>query len=285
MPSPFSGMDPHLGSPDIFPDLHHMLAAELRIELNRVLPAPYYARVEMRPELGIVAGEDEDPRRIIPDVLLLRHPKLPVAPDGVAVLEPQRRAVSPGVILDIPDESIRHYFVEIRDSEAGHKLITLIEILGPSNKRTGPDRDSYAAKQRQILESDASLVEIDLLRSGRRVLPNPAREATVDRLVPRPGYVAFVSRSWVRENLGMGYQAFPVGLREPLPCIPIPLTQGEAEISLDLQSIFDRLYDESPYRMGSVDYARPPVPPLAPEDAAWAAGLLADLGRPAPEAP
>jgi hypothetical protein len=52
MPSPFPGMDPFLEAPNICPDLHDALAAEMRAELNhlissgdrperlRVLPAP-----------------------------------------------------------------------------------------------------------------------------------------------------------------------------------------------------------------------------------------------------
>lgn len=53
VPSPFPGMDPYLESPDIWPDLHDALAGEIRGVLNRTLPSPYYARLEMRPEVGI----------------------------------------------------------------------------------------------------------------------------------------------------------------------------------------------------------------------------------------
>ena len=31
-------------------------------------------------------------------------------------------------------DAIRHHFVEIRDSAHAHKLITLLEIVSPSNK-------------------------------------------------------------------------------------------------------------------------------------------------------
>ncbi len=55
MPSPLPGMDPYLQAPHIWPDFHHALAAEMRSELNQCLPDPYYARLEMRPELGIIS--------------------------------------------------------------------------------------------------------------------------------------------------------------------------------------------------------------------------------------
>src|SRR5207237_1901650 len=54
MPSPFPGMDPYLEAPDIWPDLHEALASEMRAELNLLLPQPYYARLEVRPEVGVV---------------------------------------------------------------------------------------------------------------------------------------------------------------------------------------------------------------------------------------
>jgi hypothetical protein len=67
MPSPFPGMDPYLEAPDIWPDLHEALAGEIRAELNLLLPPPYYARLEVRPEVGIV-DDAGTARRIVPDV-------------------------------------------------------------------------------------------------------------------------------------------------------------------------------------------------------------------------
>jgi len=162
MPSPFPGMDPYLEDPAIWPDFHHRWATILSEELNDQLPAPFYARMEMRPELGIVEESDERPRSIVPDVLILRQPPRTLGPGapGILVMDAPRRRVAPAVeFATLPDELVRHHFVEIRDSQRGHKLITLIEILSPSNKRSGPDRDSYAAKQREVLDSDANLVE------------------------------------------------------------------------------------------------------------------------------
>ena len=281
MPSPFPGMDPFLEDPYIFPDVHQALATFLRDLLNRRLPNPYYARVELRPEVGIIDEDDEQgpAKRIVPDVLVLRQPQHPGRGDsgGVALAEPRaivgaRTEVSAWVELErLPHAKFRHAFVEIRDSQRSHKLVTLVEILSPSSKRRGPDREAYQAKQREVLESDASLIEIDLLRAGRRILPNAHLEDGIRVL--RCPYVVLVSRAWDRENLSLGYIVFPIGQRDPLPCIPVPLKQGEAELPLDLQFIFNEVYDGGPYRRGAVDYAVPTQPPLSEEDATWAAGL------------
>lgn len=281
MPSPFPGMDPYLEDPAIWPDFHHRWATILSEELNNQLPAPFYARMEMRPEFGVVEEPEERTRTIVSDVLVLQHPRPTHSTHvgEVLVMEAPRREVAPAVeFATLPDEMVRHHFVEIRDSQRGHKLITLIEILSPSNKRPGPDRDTYAAKQREVLDSDANLVEIDLLRAGRRVLPSRDLATAIGRLDPPPDYLVLVSRAWRRAGPFIGYSAYPIRLRDMLPCISIPLTRDHTEIPLDLQFAFQRTYDRGPYRKGAVDYSLPPASIVSAEDAAWADALLCAAG-------
>src|SRR5438105_8209664 len=91
MSSPFPGMDPYLEAPDIWPDFHDAFAGEIRGALNQSLPLPYYARLEMRPEIGIVEDEGYE-RRIVPDVAVVRSP---VGEGGVAIVEGSRTTISP----------------------------------------------------------------------------------------------------------------------------------------------------------------------------------------------
>lgn len=274
MPSPFPGMDPYLEAPDIWPDLHDALAGGIRSQLNETLPAPYYARVEMRQELGIIE-EPGDRQRLIPDVVVASRPTAAPQPasEGGPIATLTRRETSRAIRLRVHIEPIRHLFVEIRDPSRGHKLITLIEILSPSNKRSGPDRVAYESKQHEIIGSDANLIELDFLRGGKRILPDLALRTTIDRLKPPPAYVVLSNRAW-RRGQWVDYDVYPIGLRDQLPCIAIPLKEGEDEIPLDLQYVFDRAYDTGPYRRGAVDYAGPvPAPALDEADAAWAAGI------------
>ena len=188
------------------------------------------------------------------------------------MLAPPRREISTSVEVTAHLEKIRHAFVEIRDSSQGHKLITLIEILSPSNKRRGPDRKAYAYKQQEVLESDANLIELDLLRGGRRILRELNLETTISALEPQPTYLVLVNRSWQRRRRRVAYQVFPISLRACLPCIPVPLKPDEDEVPLDLQYVFTRVYDTGPYRRGAVDYSKAPsAPRLGAEDASWAA--------------
>jgi hypothetical protein len=273
MPSPFPGMDPYLEAPDIWPDFHDALAATIRNVLNRTLPRPYYARLVMRPEIGIVG--EEPPGRIVPDVAVVR-PSLPEAGSrgaGSAVADRARTDLSPSVRMRVLNEPLRHHFVEIRDGARGHALVTLIEIASPSNKRPGPDRRSYEAKQQDILQSDTSLVEIDLVRAGERLIGGPLIIEAAGRLEPRPDYLVGVSRAWER-GPKLDYELFPIRLEDPLPCIPVPLREGEPEVPLDLQYVFNQVYAGGPYARGAVDYGVPPDPPVRPELADWLSGCL-----------
>jgi hypothetical protein len=264
-------MDPYLEAPDIWPDVHNALASEIRQALNQALPAPYYARLEMRPEVGIA---EKRHARIVPDVSVVRQPR-PQFPQsgGVAIREDTRADMSRSVDIEIFTETISHHFVEIRDASRGHHLVTLIEILSPSNKAPGKDRDAYFLKQAEVLASDANLIEIDLLRGGERPLAALEVEMLLDSLEPPADYVVIVNRAWNRRN----FQLFPATLREWLPCFPVPLKEGEPEILLDLQFLLNRVYDTGPYQRGAVDYSQLPRPPLTGEDAVWAAERVAEL--------
>ena len=267
MPSPFPGMDPYLEAPDIWPDFHEHFASEIGATLNVVLPAPYFAQLESRPEVG-VSGETPR-RRIVPDVSVQRAPAGSKT-TGAAVLDQPRTELSEFLEITVASEPLRHQYIEIRDSSRDHQLVTLIEIVSPSNKRSGPDRHAYVAKQQEVLASDASLIEIDLHRRGTPVVAVPEIIDAIGQLGPSPSYLVSINRAW-RRNASLAYQVFPFHLQEPLPCIPIPLREGESEPLLDLQFVFQRTYDRGPYARGAVDYTKPPDPPLSDEDAAWAA--------------
>jgi hypothetical protein len=62
-------------------------------------------------------------------------------------------------------------------------------------------------------------------------------------------------------------------LRETLRTVPIPLQNEDWDVVLDLQQVFTTCYDSGAYAL-DIDYHRPADPPLTPEDAAWAVGLL-----------
>lgn len=162
-------------------------------------------------------------------------------------------------------EPIRHLTVEIRGAD-DDRLVTAIEVLSPTNKR-GDGWEEYRAKREQILRSTAHLIEIDLLRTGRRV---PMRKP-----LPARPYFVLLGRAEQRPFTDV----WPLGLKEPLPTFPVPLLAGDADISHDLQEAVTSVYDTFHYAR-TIDYSHPPEIPLPPEDVAWAEERLSTRRRP-----
>src|SRR5947208_5462061 len=121
-----------------------------------------------------------DPRRFVgrSDVSVTRPPFAAAAVPSAAILEAPARVRLPAVDRE------RLSFIEIRDRD-GWQLVTVIELLSPANKYAGPDREQYLAKRAELLVSTVHLVEIDLLRGGRRM---PMED------VPECDYCVLVSR-------------------------------------------------------------------------------------------
>ncbi len=253
MKSPFPGMDPYLEQH--WRDMHHRLITYTADLLGSKLPRELWARIEER--VFVEWEEGERPREIYPEVFVIEQAQgepTEVPPEGgVAVAEP--------LPVQIQREPASQGYIEIVDTEAGNRVVSVIEFLSPTNKIPGDGQDQYLQKQREVLASHASLVEIDLTRSGTRSL------AASQTLIPphrRATYMVCVSRGWKR-----GWaEIYSTALPQRLPVIRVPLRETDADVVLDLQAILDQCYDKGGYTR--IDYRAPPRPPLTPADASWA---------------
>ena len=73
------------------------------------------------------------------------------------------------------------------------------------------------------------------------------------------------------------YFAAPIKLADRLPAFGVPLVAGEAPVAVDLQPLLDRANDTGRYA-ADVRYSRACSPPLAPDQQAWAEGVLRAKG-------
>lgn len=153
-------------------------------------------------------------------------------------------------------------YLEVRDRR-GRELVTVIELLSPSNKRPGEDREQYLAKRRELLRSPAHLVEIDLLRGWA---PMPADDR------PAGDYSVLVSRAERRPSA----EFWPIRVRDRLPLIAIPLRASDPDGRVDLQEVLHETYDGPVYER--FIYAGPPEPPLSRDDAEWARLFVPRVG-------
>lgn len=254
-------MDPWLENPRYWHVLHSSLILEISRALNGSLPEGLAAF----PEEHVYVLLPED--RIVPDVAVIRQNNFATAPfrpkvDGtVATLAVE--VVAPNVEL----EEIRVPYLQIVTTHGRERVVAVIEILSPINK-TGSGREQYLKKQRDVLDSSAHLLEIDLLRGGQYTAAAP------ESLVLQAhgtfwDYLVCLHRAGVGER----YQCWPFTLREPLPVVSLPLTESFPDQLIDLPALFAACYDAGPFRR-TVDYTEPPVPRLKRSDADWAADWL-----------
>jgi hypothetical protein len=258
MPSPFPGMNPYLESRFVWNDFHARFMTKAAEHIGRQVAPHYQARIEEYLYIHELP-ENGKSRLGRADVSVHEDSQRPAGSpvtDSAIATAPTTVGLPPRIDV----ERISH--LEIRDRQS-RAVITILELLSPSNKYAGTDRDQYLEKQARILGTMTNLVEIDLLRGGPRM---PWEE------IPECDYYVAISRGENRTRADF----WPIRLRDRLPAIPIPLRGDESQPKLDLQGVLNEIYDSAGY--ADEVYRREPDPPLSPTDAAWAKEILAGVG-------
>lgn len=260
MQCPFPGMDPYLEAPAHFPDLHQSFITYLREELQPLLAPRFHARIGER--IYVL-----EPSRIIyPDITIIERQPEP----ALLSSNPQPQHDTP-IVLIAPEAEVREPFIEIHDLEQ-NRVVTVIEMLSPANKTRGArGRGMYLKKQRQVLHSDANLVEIDLLRGGEHTICLPIGMV---HLLPRHHYKVCVNRASHRNR----FEVYAFTVRERFPRVSIPLAGDANDVVVDLGIVFKRCYERGRYG-AMVDYSvDPPPPSLEEDDLKWLREQLVKAG-------
>ena len=255
----FPGMDPYLEDRRVWPGVHNRMIVYIADRLGPLLSPRYAATIEERVYI------ERSGREFVPDVLIKRlrdEPEAKREPGGLAVAEVVEAADEP-ITARVVSLEIHESYVSIIDLRNKKKVVAALEVVSPSNK-SGAGRKSYRAKQRETLRSDVHLIEIDLLRTGKHVLAIPEAEARA-RCGP---YDALCSVNRARDDRSL-YELYPGRLRDRLPKVGIPLAEGDADATLDVQAILAQTYENGGYR-DLLPYDSPCFPALSSEDQAWA---------------
>ena len=210
MPSPFPGMDPYLESH--WRDVHHRLITYASDALQELLP----------PDLRCASGrayrhgKAEGPGNpLFPDLRVIASPGQGPGP----VVGVVRMPGSDAILVDVEREQLTEGYIEIIDAGSGNRIVTIIEVLSPSNKTPGDDRHAYQHKQGEITKSETNLVEIDLLRGGRHVAAVPLANIRPDIRTP---YMVCVRRATHPSRA----EVYLCPLSRNLPTVQVPLHQG-----------------------------------------------------------
>jgi hypothetical protein len=157
-------------------------------------------------------------------------------------------------------EGPRESYIEILH-EPERRLVAALELLSPANKEQ-PGRTEYLAKRRALLYQDVHLVELDLLLGGQR-LP-------LERPLPEGDYYYLLSRSDRRPDC----QVYFWTLREPLPTLPVPLRPPDADVFINLATVFATAYERGRFRR-RLPYQGPVLAFIAEKNRSWVADVLA----------
>lgn len=243
-------------------DAHTMLIAYLRDAIQERLPADLVACAE---EESVTLGSGAGMTTYRPD-LQIQEPWTLKEPAATAVAaRPPLQATTEPIRVFVEVETER--WIEIHDLSG--RVITVIELLSPSNKRETAERNRYLAKRRAFMSGGANMVEMDLVRQGASVFPDAVRQ-----VVRRAGasYGVCVSRA----AMPGAFEVYPIGLRERLPVIRVPLRPSDADVPTDLQSLVDQCHERGRYHL--LDYRTELDPPLPVEEAAWVEQALREGG-------
>ena len=259
--NPFPGMNPYLENPGLWPGVHNRIIVQLSTFLSRRLRPEYSVSIQERVHISAEPAGNGLGGVRIPDAVVLSVSAEPGAELRFPAPERSRDAIA----VRLPaTELLKERYIEVRRVD-NRRVIAIIELLSLTNK-DGDGRLEYLAKRAAVLYSPAHLVEIDLLRAGRRM--------PVVGDVPDTHYRILVANARRREPVADMY-AF--GIRQAIPDFVMPLA-GDAEgIAVNLNAVVGAVYADGGFDL-DIDYGLDPEPPLSDGDRVWLDGLLRERG-------
>ena len=130
---------------------------------------------------------------------------------------------------------------------ADGRLVTLLDIVSPTNKLTDAGRQACLTTRTEALAAGASVVEIDLILRGRPLLYY-SRQG-----LPEWDYAVTVSRATHPER----FEIYTSSLPKRLPRFKVPLAADDRDTVLDLPAAFIQTYDACDFAE-QIDYRRDP---------------------------
>lgn len=256
MKSPFPGMDPFIEARGLWADFHDNLIVEIQRALNERLPDRYEALIGERTYIHLVDPlEGSRASQVIKPDVRIDGPGQEFGSGGMGTQHDSLIATSVVMHPELAIEE-RETFIEIREAAENERVVTCIEVLSPTNKRPGsPGWAEYERKRQLMFRGEASFVEIDLLRGGKR---RPMRE-------PWPGSPYYLLVLW--KELAPECRVWPGFSTQPLPEVPIPLARPDPDLLLGIQPAIDAVLARSRYDR-RMRYAEPIQPPLAGDEVA-----------------
>lgn len=208
---------------------HQMWAATLAADLNRRLPAGWFAEpnVQFQLEIDVAALESADEAwesAIVADA---------------AGTEPSWSPPTPTAVIDVPawNDVVA---VEVYAPDRPRRLAGAIEIVSPSNKDRPESREAFVAKCERYLQTELGLLIVDIVTERKADL----HHALLTRLdaedsTDHPGqlFACAYAPQQLGERLKLRLWHIPLNVGAALPTLPLHLHEGPL-IAVDLESTY-----------------------------------------------
>lgn len=207
---------------------HHRWANAIADSLDGALPAEFFARVEVH--LGTDVATDVSENQRLTDVSANGE-------GGIALQTyspPKTTMVIRGQFLEATEIQVR--------SQAGERLLGVIELVSEANKCSPTNRAAFAAKLASYILSGVGVVVIDTVTNSRFNLHDQFVSLLSDdaslRMADTPSIYAAAYRPASQEQeQQIDTWLFPLDIGMALPTVPFYLC-GHGCIPLDLEATY-----------------------------------------------
>jgi len=223
--------------PDVWHHFHYMWVAALTKAVEAALPEGYYAMAEQH--LSRKSGDVLTLHRSVPDES--QPPPRPPEGGTLTVLETPPKASLRLVATDAA--KARRRTLTIRHS-SDDRIIALVEILSPSNKKTTADVAEFVDKACGALRAGIHLVLVDLFPPGKRTRRmHDAIWLELGQDVPATPKKRLIAASYAAGEPIVAYVE-PLAVGDAVPDLPLFLT-SEHYLNLPLGSTYQETYQDS----------------------------------------
>jgi hypothetical protein len=218
-------IDPRVG----WESFHHRWANAIADHLDTILPQRFFARVEVH--LGSEVATDISEEELLP-------PSGQNGAGGTAVATYAPPAPTVTMPTTFPPEAA----IEVRSADAGARLLAVIELISPANKKGPGARRAFVIKAAAFLQHGIGLVVVDPVTERHFNLHNElSRELTGTPDHELAGNAGIYAASY-RPVASEGTQAIEgwveaLTIGAGLPVVPLYL-RGHGFIPLDLEATY-----------------------------------------------
>ena len=133
--------------------------------------------------------------------------------------------------------------------QIGGTLVTVIEIISPSNKVKLDDIERYQARRELLIAQDVNVVEIDLTRSVKRLVADVALQGTQYHVIVHlPGQTG----RWLGNSYGEPIKSVALPLRDEV----LPMnTQAAYDASYQQAAVAGQIFEEGRYGDSDLQFA------------------------------